>query len=251
MDLVLVVDSSGSIRQQNDPSVQGNTNDPNDNWQRMMTFLWDLTWQFNQASLRVGIIKYSSSAEIITPLTDPTTARNRIDLMRGSYDGGFTNTALGLRQALNVLQGSGNRPEAHDVVILLTDGLPTVNVGDVEYAARDVRNTGAFIGLVGIGGTAVSFRYEYAYLRITELESDVIFVENFGDLRDKVAATASLMCSHLLNQVGGCVESNCPTTPIPIVTAMPSGGNYSKQQLHIDCISLAWKYLIVVGKCYL
>ena len=70
LDLVLVVDSSGSIRQQNDPSVLDN-NDPNDNWQRMMTFLWDLTWQFDDASLQIGIVMFSSSAQIITQLTNP------------------------------------------------------------------------------------------------------------------------------------------------------------------------------------
>ena len=222
LDLVLVVDSSGSIRQQNDPSVLSN-NDPNDNWHRMMTFLWELTWQFNHASPQIGIVMYSSTAQIITPLTNAQNARNQIDAMRQNYDGGLTNTAAGLRQALNVLRVAGNRPEAPDVVIVLTDGVPTINIGDVGYAASELRNSGAFIGLVGIGGNAVSSRNDYAYLGITELESDVIFVPSFSDLRDKVAAAASLICTHLLNQVGGCVQPNCPTTQLPFVTPLPYG----------------------------
>ena len=229
LDLVLVIDSSGSIRQQNDPTVLGN-NDPNDNWQRMMTFLWDLTWQFDDTTLQIGIVMFSSSAQIITQFTDPQSARNQIDAMRQNYDGGLTNTAAGLRQASSVLQLTGNRPEVSDVVIVLTDGVPTINIGDVYYAALELRNGGAFIGLVGIGGNTVSSRNDYANLGITELESDVIFVPNFSDLRDKVAATASLICSHLLNQVGGCVQPNCHTvrglfvtTLLPIVTQLPDG----------------------------
>ena len=228
LDLVLVVDSSGSIRQQNDPSVFGD-NDPNDNWQRMMTFLWELAWQFNHASPQIGIVMYSTSAQIITPLTDGQNARNQIDAMRQNYARGFTNTAAGLRQALNVLRTGGNRPEATDVVIVLTDGIPTVNVGAVPGAALELRNSGAFIGLVGIGGNFVSSRNDYANLRITELESDVIFVPSFSDLRDKVAAAASLICTHLLNQVGGCVQPNCPTTPFPMVTPLRDG-NYRQRR---------------------
>ena len=189
-----------------------------------MNYLWDLTWQFNQASLQIGIVMYSSSAQIITPLTDVNTARNQIGAMRQNYDSGWTNTAAGLRQATNVLRSAGNRPEAVDVIIVLTDGIPTINIGDVEPAALELRNLGAYIGLVGIGGSTVSSRTDYTYLRITEKESDVIFVPSFSALEDKVAATASLICSHLLNQVGGCVQPNCPTS-LPLVTQIPDG-NY-------------------------
>ena len=130
MDLVLAVDSSGSIRRQNNPSTI-RPDDPNDNWQRMMTFLWDLTWQFNPSSLRVGVVKFSDTAEIVSSLTDVIAARNVIQNMRQNYDGGAANTAMGIRQALEVLRAYGNRPEAHDAVMVFTDGYPSINVGDV------------------------------------------------------------------------------------------------------------------------
>ena len=221
MDLVLVVDSSGSIRRQNNPSTI-RPDDPDDNWQRMMTFLWDLTWQFTP-SLRVGVVKFSDTAEIVSLLTDVIAARNVIQNMRQNYEGGAANTAMGIRQALEVLRAYGNRPAAHDAVIVFTDGYPTINVGDVEFAARDLRNSNAFIGLVGIGGNSISSRDDYIFQRITERDSQVIFVPNFSDLPNKVAATASMLCTHLLNQAGGCVQPNCPTNPTPIT--IPTGSN--------------------------
>ena len=108
-------------------------------------------------------------------------------------------------------------------MIVLTDGFPTINAGDVEFAARDARDYGAFVGLVGIGGTSISSRNDYAFQNIAERDSDVIFAPSFSVLRDKVAAAASLICTHLLNQVGGCVQPNCPTTATPLVTETLAG----------------------------
>ncbi len=220
LDLVLVVDSSGSVRDQNDHAVSG-PDDPRDNWQRLMTALWDLTWQFQQESTRVGIVLYSTDATIVTPLTDPDSARRRIDEIRNSFEGGLTNTAAGIRKAQEILQASGNRPDAHDVVMVFTDGIPTVNAGDVEFASRDVRNFGAFVGVVGIGGDRMNSIQDYTVQRIAARESDVIFVPSFQALPDKVATAATMICSHLLNQAGGCVQGNCSPSPFPSPSPVP------------------------------
>ncbi len=224
MDLVLVVDSSGSIRDQNEADVIDN-NDPygKDNWQRMMTFLSDVIQQFNPQSTRVGIVQYSNDARVVSSLTNPSTARVKIDEMRKDFEGGFTNTADGLRTALdNVLKTSDNRPDYHDVVLVITDGFSTINVGDVEYAANDVRNhgDGTYVALVGIQGNLMPSITDYEIQRIAENTGDIVFVPSFAELKNKVAQTSQLLCSYLLGRTPGCVIPGCvpvePPTPKPV-----------------------------------
>ena len=51
------------------------------------------------------------------------------------YPGGRTNTYEGLTLALGVLNGPGSRPRAQKIVIVITDGVPTVNPELTEGAA--------------------------------------------------------------------------------------------------------------------
>ncbi len=233
MDLVLVVDSSGSIRDQNEPNVDPSDPLGNDNWQRMMTFLSDVTQQFDQQAIRVGIVQYSQDARVITTLTDPSTARVKIDEMRKEFDGGFTNTADGLRTALdNVLKTADNLPDYHDVVLVITDGFSTINVGDVEYAANDVRSygDGTFVALVGIQGNLMPSITDYEIQRIAENSGDIVFVPSFAELKNKVAQTSRLLCSYLLGRTPGCIVPGCvplePPTQKPVdPTRPPPFGN--------------------------
>ncbi len=196
--------------------------DPQDNWQRLMDYLVDLTWQFPQALLRIGMVVFSDDARIVTELTDTDQARFFIDETRGRFDGGLTNTAAGLRKAIELLSLPSNRPEAYDVVVVVTDGLPSINVGDVEIAARDLRGQfDAYVSVVGVTGT----RDDYLFMRVTESDWDVVFVRSFEALGGRAFAAATRICSHLLNQAGGCREDvqggACPT-PAPPTPGPPT-----------------------------
>ena len=72
------------------------------------------------------------------------------------YTPGSTNTAGGLRQALQMFQpGFGERPSAGDVVILFTDGQSNVNSHDTVSSAAELKRHGAVVLGIGIGLTTV------------------------------------------------------------------------------------------------
>ena len=123
MDLCLIIDSSGSIRDNNPP---GGTPD---NWQLQLEFLANLVDAFSVGpdATRVGAIVFSEQVRLAFTLDRYTSAseveRAILDL---SYVGQTTNTPEALiqtrLQCFN--QATGDRPDVVNLAIIVTDGLP-------------------------------------------------------------------------------------------------------------------------------
>ena len=124
MDLVFVIDSSGSIRDLN-PS-----DGSYDNWAITLNFVADIinSLTIGPNAIQVGLViysnearvefflnTYSSQAELVGRILDPSTAGTL-----GSYLGGTTHTADGIKQAREQVFASqnGNRPDAKDIMIV-------------------------------------------------------------------------------------------------------------------------------------
>lgn len=123
LDIVLVVDTSSSIREEQPPGV--------DNVQLIKSFLGQLLSPPIDVGLHfdhVAMVTYDASARIHFDLSERTTLD---DVMRGINSmpvlHGETNTPDGINLGLQVLRGAhlGARPDAKKVMVLLTDGQTT------------------------------------------------------------------------------------------------------------------------------
>lgn len=119
IDLVFVVDSSGSIRDDSTPTV--------DNWQLMKLFIKSLinsSIHYGVYMDHVGIVEFSDYARVVfdlqSSLTTPLSGLiQAIDDM--PYLGAETNTGEGLRLGREMFANS-SRPNALRMLVLLTDG---------------------------------------------------------------------------------------------------------------------------------
>lgn len=205
MDLVILIDSSGSIEQQNPSNGSWN------NWQLMLRFASDLTKQFPTDSLRVSAVRFSRLATVIFPLSEPSQAIDRIENVR--FEGSVTDTSAGLEKTINeVLNSRENRVNAYDVVIVLTDGAPQVNAQMVEPYANAIRTmgySGAFLGAVGIGGTTTNDKSYYMQIGLVKDPNHLVFVRDFVNLRDTsiLRSTTDMICNYLYQCIS---PSRCP-----------------------------------------
>ena len=121
VDLCFIIDSSGSIRDNN----QGNV----DNWSLQLEFLSRLVDLFDIGpdATKVGAVVFSDQVRLAFSLDTYTDAQSIKDAILGlGYLGGTTNTPEGLRvtrdQCFN--QGNGDRPNVQNLAIFISDGVP-------------------------------------------------------------------------------------------------------------------------------
>ena len=123
MDLCLIIDSSGSIRDNNPPG--GTT----DNWDLQLNFLAYLVGAFSIGSdaTRVGAIVFSERVRLAFTLDRYTSVDEVQQAIRNlAYMGQTTNTPEALIQTrLQCFhQATGDRPDVANLAIIVSDGLP-------------------------------------------------------------------------------------------------------------------------------
>ena len=148
-DVVFVLDSSGSIRDQN-PS-DGSF----DNWQLLLQFVADVVARLTIgfSATRVGVVKFSDIGENIFFLDtygDVNSMRNAI--LGTSYVGSNTHTVSGIREMhyTQFTSGNGDRANVQNFAIIITDGVSTINKENTIPEARSARDDGIRVLSVGI-----------------------------------------------------------------------------------------------------
>ena len=151
MDLCLVIDSSGSIRDNNPPG--GNP----DNYDLQLKFLANLIGAFNIGpdGTRVGAIIFSEQVILEFTLSqyDNSDAIAQA-ILASPYLGQTTNTPEALRQTrlqcFNM--GTGDRPNVPNLAIVVTDGVPfpADRRSPALDEAKALRDTGASVISIGI-----------------------------------------------------------------------------------------------------
>lgn len=152
-DICFIVDSSGSIRD-NNPSgwVPGG---PTDNWTLLLEFVSEIisTFTVSQSDTHVGVVVFSDNAVLSIRLTDYYDEAELLSQVRQiNYVGGFTNTADALRVTREQCfsRSNGNRDSANDLAIIITDGVPTLNTGRTEPEAELLKDSNVQVIAVGI-----------------------------------------------------------------------------------------------------
>ncbi len=123
MDLCYIIDSSGSIRDNNPPDRSY------DNWQLQLDFLSQLVDLFTIApqATRVGAVVFSEQVRLVFSLDTYSDAQSVKDAINAiAYLGQTTNTPEGLKvtreQCFNA--ANGDRPNVQNLAIFISDGVP-------------------------------------------------------------------------------------------------------------------------------
>ena len=123
VDLCFIIDSSGSIRDNNPPGGQP------DNWELQLDFLARLVDLFTigPTATRVGAVVFSEQVNLAFSLDRYSDAESVENAIKGlGYLGQTTNTPQGLRvtreQCFN--QANGDRPDVLNLAIFISDGVP-------------------------------------------------------------------------------------------------------------------------------
>lgn len=142
-DVVLVIDRSGSMR--GDPDGDGNTK--LDDVKRAATgFVNRLT-----DNDHVGLVSFNESASLDEQLTSDHS--NVETAINGLSAGGSTNIGQAVDTAHGELTSSRDRPDANDVMVLLSNGLPNRGT-DPEDEADEAKNDGIRLITIAFGEDA-------------------------------------------------------------------------------------------------
>ena len=150
VDLCLIIDSSGSIR-------DNNPRDGSDNWRTQLDFLSDLVGDFTVGpeATRVGAIVFSEQVRLEFPLDMYQTVGQVQGAIDGiPYMGQMTNTPEALSQTRNLCfnPSTGDRSDAINLAIIVTDGVPypSNRRAPALDAAVSLRDAGVKMIAVGI-----------------------------------------------------------------------------------------------------
>jgi Mg-chelatase subunit ChlD len=149
-DIVLGIDLSGSMNNDGGSPPQPIS----DALQAASTFAGSL-----KERDQVGVVTFATDAVLATPLDGSyrTVAQSILTLQISSAaETGFTNTVEALRQAKAELASARHNLDARRVLVLLTDGLPTISgaadvVSEAEQLAQELSAAGVRVYAIGLG----------------------------------------------------------------------------------------------------
>ncbi|XP_021375373.1 collagen alpha-1(XII) chain-like [Mizuhopecten yessoensis] len=181
------------------------------NFAKMLEFLENFLSHddIDNGIVRVGVVGYSTDAKVefhLNEYSSTTSLYNGINNIK--YMLGNTNTAAGLklmRTTMFTIE-HGDRLDAENIAIIITDGISNVNSRQTLPEARTARNSGIKIYAIGVGLTETT---ELQGIASLPLEEHLLLTDDFSELNS------------LKDTV---FESKCPkTTPTPEpTTPMPT-----------------------------
>ena len=123
LDICVLIDSSGSIRDNNPPDGSY------DNWSLLLNFVDKVLegFKIGPDATRVGVVVFSEQVNLVFPMSAYSDIQNiKAAIQRIPYLGQTTNTPEGLKvvreQCFNA--ANGDRPNVENLAIIVTDGVP-------------------------------------------------------------------------------------------------------------------------------
>jgi len=199
LDLVILADVSGALKQSG--------------FDRLKTLyqqLVDLYMPEDSNSVRIGVIEYSDTARIVSPL-ESDRIKVQQALTRLSFQRGVTRMGEAMTLSKTVLQEG--RPEAQTVVLVFTDGKPTFKYSS-RVAAKGLKAAGARVVMVPIYEIGdMSFMDDLA----SEGRQDVLDIKGLDYLEENM----DMEVKRLLTSTCPLIQEP-PTTPPPgLMTGLP------------------------------
>jgi pSer/pThr/pTyr-binding forkhead associated (FHA) protein/Mg-chelatase subunit ChlD len=173
VDLVFVIDNSGSMRKNDPKSITPKV---------VSTFVDQLP-----ENAHVGMVRFDQEARLLipmTPLANPKDRRKVIDSLRKiDYRGQFTNTPIGIERALYELKTDG-RKASQKGIIFITDGI--VDTGDpakdrqlTQWLKKDVAASCKQEG-VRIFGIALTEQADFSLIQALAARTDGEYFRTFA-----------------------------------------------------------------------
>uniref|UniRef100_A0A0K6S9F6 VWFA domain-containing protein n=2 Tax=Chromera velia CCMP2878 TaxID=1169474 RepID=A0A0K6S9F6_9ALVE len=170
MDIILVVDSSGSIGWWN--------------WPKVVEGISAIAHQVNYAHVQLGTVIFSWGVETYSVLTNDIDEIKRLypGTMEKSWMGSVTNTAMAVAHAMNLLVEGGRAAEgAKQTIMIFSDGYPCCSHGArqmTEYAINDAIGAGIRVIMVPLGNADTSF---IGYLNSLSSTDSTIPISTFDE----------------------------------------------------------------------
>ena len=188
---MFVIDDSGSIK---DANVVGQQ----DNWERVKDFVQAMVDLLNVGwiNTRVGVVTFSNEGIKQFELDDyweKPALKSAISTL--PYQGGNTNTTGGLRVARQQLfvSNAGDRSEASNIIVLVTDGKPTREVEGLTREVTQIKDLGTTI--IGVGVTNQVDENLMRQLVSAPNTENYIYVSDFNLLPSIVQRVTSSSCN--------------------------------------------------------
>jgi Mg-chelatase subunit ChlD len=185
MDLILAVDSSGSVGRDHFRQIQNLTAELLKRFQKET---------FGQEGMKVGLVQFgngfieadgtiSPAVEVAQLSSDmPDLEKKVLDL---KHKRGFTNFAQAMLASKRMLGQDTARKDAQSAVIVITDGTPSFNIQSID-AAEALDKTGAKINIVAIRDTIDDEMKFLEKLVTTPTKQHLIRVAGFQELKTNV-----------------------------------------------------------------
>ncbi|KAH9489252.1 von Willebrand factor A domain-containing protein 2 [Bulinus truncatus] len=183
-DIVFLIDSSGSVGF--------------DNFRHIKDYVQNLIDNVNIGpdATQVGVATFSQSSKAEIFLNSYKDKRALKAAVSGlKYEYGNTNTASGLKLARLSLfsTAKGNRPNAPDFLIVITDGLSNVNAEDTIPEAQLARKQGIHVIAVGVN-LKQNDDWELKGIANQPSDSNVFKVDSFDKLWDVTDSIVDNTC---------------------------------------------------------
>ncbi|XP_078492910.1 uncharacterized protein LOC100186994 [Ciona intestinalis] len=152
MDFIVVLDSSSSVGRSN--------------WNKMKAFVRSFIGDFSirNDATHVSVVRYNRHVDTSTQILLDDYPNSLADLLaafdRIPYNGSGTRTGQALNYTASTLIPTGNRPNARDVVLLITDG---ASQDDVVVPSHNLHATGALVFVLPVQPPRVRLRMSEIY----------------------------------------------------------------------------------------
>ena len=184
MDIVIVLDTSGSVGE--------------DNFGKVLDFAKSLinTVSIENGNIRVGVIQFATEVTPIFNLKDLIKDRdgmlNAVDNIE--YKGGKTYTAGAIRLAVDQYfkEENGARPDAKRHLMVVTDGKSTVKSEDTIPAADYARSRNIHVSAIPVNMTEKAQRDELE--GIANNKGSLIHIDDFDSLGKSYKKAFIMQC---------------------------------------------------------
>ena len=142
---------------------------------------------------QIGLVEFSNNAITVFKLDDHSNTNGVLAAIdnRVGFIGGRTNLAEALDLArTDVFGGVGNRPDAKDIAIVITDGIPNERVYDTIPAADRLKAQSVTIVAVGV----TDLIDEDELKAIASTYNDFILTPSFDTLNNEITKLTTRAC---------------------------------------------------------
>uniref|UniRef100_A0AC34Q4T2 VWFA domain-containing protein n=1 Tax=Panagrolaimus sp. JU765 TaxID=591449 RepID=A0AC34Q4T2_9BILA len=171
---------------------------------------YSMKGEINEPSSRIGVVQFASDATITYPLIERTRQEFISTIDQGVYYsyGGITNISLGLTKALEEFNNQGILAHDNVMVILVTDGVSTLDIRQTQPVADQVRAFTDFfagVGIDGVNGNDIAANLTDLALLIVAPCKGVIFI---GEMTEVIGYERKGVFLNAAKQIAAYLNSN-------------------------------------------